>query len=143
MAICDDNKFLLFLDIIIENRVDMFIKNAVQIQLAIITLEIALTAFWRLAGIESAMVIGHSLGEYVALYAAGVLSLVDTLYLVGNRAFMLLERCESGFCAMVAVSISVITVRDHLKRLPSSFCSVACINSPSAIVVSGTARDLV
>lgn len=142
VAICDDNKFPSFLDIITDDGVDVSTKDAAQIQLAIITLEIALTALWRSAGIEPAMVIGHSLGEYAALYAAGVLSLVDTLYLVGNRALMLLERCESGSCTMLAVSTSVMIVRDHLKRLPPSSCSVACINSPSATVVSGTNEDL-
>lgn len=142
VAICDDNKFPSFLDIITDGGVDVSTKDAAQIQLATVTLEIALTAFWRSAGIEPAMVMGHSLGEYAALYAAGVLSLADTLYLVGNRALMLLERCESGSCAMLAVSTSVITVRDHLKRFPSSSCGVACINSPSATVVSGTAEDL-
>lgn len=142
VALCDDNKFPSFLDIITDDGVDVSTKDAAQIQLAVITLEIALTAFWRSAGIEPQMVMGHSLGEYAALHAAGVLSLADTLYLIGNRALMLLERCESRSCAMLAVSTSVTTVRDHLKRLPSSSCGVACINSPSATVVSGTAEDL-
>jgi 3-oxoacyl-(acyl-carrier-protein) synthase/malonyl CoA-acyl carrier protein transacylase len=142
VAICSDNRFPSFLDIITDDGVDVSTKDAAQIQLAVITLEIALTAFWRTAGIEPQMVMGHSLGEYAALHAAGVLSLADTLYLVGNRALMLLERCESGTCAMLAVSASVTTVQDHLKRLPSSSCGVSCINSPSATVVSGTAEDL-
>lgn len=86
VAICDGNKFPSFLDIITSDAVDVSIKDATQIQLAVITLEIALTAFWRSAGIEPAMVMGHSLGEYAALHAAGVLSLADTLYLVGHRA---------------------------------------------------------
>lgn len=140
VAICDGNKFPSFLDIITAGGVDVSTKDATQIQLAVITLEIALTAFWRSAGIEPAMVMGHSLGEYAALHAAGVLSLADTLYLVGRRAQMLLERCESGSCTMLAVSTSVATVKGLL--LPSSSCGVACINSPSATVVSGTAEDL-
>ncbi|KIM92530.1 hypothetical protein OIDMADRAFT_62490 [Oidiodendron maius Zn] len=141
MEICDNNKFPSFLDIITDDGVDLSTKDAAQIQLAVITLEIALTAFWRSAGIEPAMVMGHSLGEYAALHAAGVLSLADTLYLVGNRALLFLKQCESGSCGMLAVSTSVTTVRDHLKRLQSS-CDVACINSPSATVISGTAKDL-
>lgn len=139
-AICNDNRFPSFLDIITDDRVDMSFKDAAQIQLAVITLEIALTAFWRSTGIEPAMVMGHSLGEYAALHAAGVLSLADTLYLVGHRAQLLLERCEPGSCAMLSVSASLATVRDHL--LQSSSCGLACINSPNATVVSGTAEDL-
>ncbi|KAK5988542.1 Non-reducing polyketide synthase curS2 [Cladobotryum mycophilum] len=142
VAICESYKFAPFLDIITDDGIDMSTQNALQTQLAVLTLEIALTSFWRSAGIEPAMVMGHSLGEYAALHAAGVLSLADTLYLVGKRALLLLERCESGSCAMLAVSGSVATVRDHLKRHQSSSCDVACINSPNATVVSGTVEDL-
>lgn len=140
VAICDGNKFPSFLDIIADDGVDVSNKDTAQIQLAVITLEIALTAFWRSAGIEPAMVMGHSLGEYAALHAAGVLSLADTLYLVNHRAQMLLERCEPESCAMLSVLTSVATARDHL--LQSSSCGVACINSPRATVISGTAEDL-
>ena len=142
-AICAFHKFPSFLDIIITDAVDMSTRNAAQVQLAVVTLEIALTAFLRFsAGIEVAMVIGHSLGEYAALYAAGVLSLTDTLYLVGQRARLLLERCEPNSCAMLSVSASAAIVRDHLARLGNSSCEMACINSPNATVVSGTAEDL-
>lgn len=44
-------------------------------------------------------------------------------------------------CAMLSTSTFVTTVRDHLKQLLFSSCGVACINSPSATVVSGTAED--
>ncbi|KAI1771029.1 non-reducing polyketide synthase [Hypoxylon cercidicola] len=142
VSICNGNKFPTFVDIITDAGVDVSTKDAAQIQLAVVTLELALTAFWRSAGVEPAMVIGHSLGEYAALHAAGVLSLADTLYLVGSRALMLLERCEAGVCSMLSVSAPVATVRDRLAQLPSSSCGVACINSPSATVVSGTAEDL-
>jgi iterative type I PKS product template protein len=144
VALCAANGFPPFLDIITDSAVDVSArgKNAAQIQLAVVTLEVALTAFWRSAGIAPAMVMGHSLGEYAALHAAGVLSLTDTLYLVGQRARLLLERCEPDSCAMLSVSTSVATVREHLAQLGESSCDVACINSPSATVISGTAEDL-
>ncbi|KAL4960754.1 uncharacterized protein BDV14DRAFT_181842 [Aspergillus stella-maris] len=143
-SICAGNGFPHFLDIIIDDGVDVSAKNAAQVQLAVLTLEMALTHFWRSAGIEPAMVMGHSLGEYAALHASGVLSLADALYLVGHRALILQERCESGSCSMLSVSTSVANVRDHLSRSQSSFssCSVACINSPSSTVVSAAAEDL-
>ncbi|KAG8156824.1 hypothetical protein KVR01_013237 [Diaporthe batatas] len=116
--------------------------NTVQVQLATITVELALTAFWRSAGLEPSLVIGHSLGEYAALHAAGVLSMADTLYLVGSRAIMLLERCEPGSCSMLSVTASAEIVRKCLAKLPPSSCEVACINTPTATVVSGTTEDL-
>jgi iterative type I PKS product template protein len=142
VAICSANNFPVFLDIITDTGADMSKKNAAQVQLAVLTLEMALTHFWRSAGIEPAMVIGHSLGEYAALHAAGTLSLSDALYLIGHRALLLLERCESGSCSMLSVSTSVENVQNHLDRLPSSSCSIACINCPNATVVSGTTEDL-
>lgn len=141
--ICASQKFPPFLDIITTDTTDISTKNAAQIQLAVVTLQISLTAFWRFsAGIEPAMVIGHSLGEYAALNAAGVLSLTDTLYLVGQRALLLLERCEPNSCAMLSVSASAATVREHLAQLGESSCKVACINSPISTVISGKAEDL-
>ena len=142
VAICDNNNFPSFLDIIAIDGVDMSTKDAARIQLAVVTLEVALTAFWRAVGIEPALVMGHSLGEFAALHAAGVLSLADTLYLVGRRAIMLLERCEPGSCAMLAVATSAATVQSHLTQRQPSTCSVACLNSPSATVISGVAEDL-
>ena len=138
--ICHDNGFPPFLDIIADEGAPL--GNAAQIQLAIVTLEIALTALWRSAGVEPAMVIGHSLGEYAALHAAGVVSLADTLYLVGQRATMLLERCEADSCAMLSVTTGVETARRHLDKIQPSTCGVACINSPKATAVSGTSEDL-
>ena len=139
-AICASHQFPPFLDIITTDAVDMSTKDAAQIQLAVVTLEIALTAFWRSsAGIEPAMVIGHSLGEYAALHAAGVLSLTDTLYLVGQRARLLLKRCALNSYSMLSVSASATMVRDQLE---DSSCGVACINSPNATVISGKTEDL-
>ena len=141
-SICAGYDFPPFLDIITNETVNVSTKDASQVQLAVLTLEMALTHFWRSAGIEPTMVIGHSLGEYAALHAAGVLSLADALYLVGHRSLLLLERCESDSCSMLSVSMPVDEVRTQLPRTRSSSCNVACINSSTSTVVSGTAEDL-
>ena len=83
---------------------------------------------------------GHRLGEYAAMYAAGVLSLADTLYLVGHRCQMLVERCETSSCAMLSIPLPVATIRAHLQGVPS--CGLACINSSSTTVVSGPIEQL-
>lgn len=142
VGVCDSSGFPAFLDIITDETVDLLTKNAAQTQLATVTLEIALTAFWRSTGIVPVMVIGHSLGEYAALQAAGVLSITDALYLVGHRARLLLERCEPDSCAMLSISAPVDIVRKHLAQLGDTSCDIACINSPNATVISGTIEDL-
>ncbi|CAG8971037.1 hypothetical protein HYALB_00005275 [Hymenoscyphus albidus] len=142
-SICEEHKFSAFADIIIDKNVDFSTKDTIQTQLAVVTLEIGLAAFWRSCGIQPSMVMGHSLGEYVALHISGVLSLADVLYLVGHRARMFLERCEAGACAMLAVSAPAAAVQDMLDQTPSSSCTIACINSSNATVVSGTTDDVV
>ena len=142
VELCATNKFPPFLDIITDSSCDVDSKNAAQIQLAVVTLEIGLTAFWRSAGIVPAMVMGHSLGEYAALHAAGVLSLADTLHLIGKRAGLLLDQCEPNSCAMLSIAAPLATVEARLAQRKDSSCGVACINSPSATVISGTAADL-
>ncbi|KAI8163499.1 Non-reducing polyketide synthase hmp3 [Colletotrichum sp. SAR 10_70] len=115
--------------------------NTAQTQLAVLALEIGLATFWRRRGVEPDLVMGHSLGEYAALHVAGVLSLADALYLVGSRATLAMQKCNSqGVCAMLAVAASADVVRDLLRNLDidADKCSVACVNSPSASVVSGT-----
>lgn len=141
-ATCKETEFPAFADIIHDDNVDIESKNTAQIQLAIVTLEIALVAFWRAADLQPRMVIGHSLGEYAALHTAGVLSLTDTLYLVGTRAVLLLERCEAGSCAMLVLSTSEANVRRYTEGRPDSSCEIACLNGPDATVVSGTIEDL-
>ncbi|KAF3001767.1 t1pks [Curvularia kusanoi] len=93
-ALCRAEGFPAFIDIITDPSVDLTAKAAVQIQLAIVALEMSLTAFWRSTGLEPNIVMGHSLGEYAALYAAGVLSMADVLHLVGTRGLLLQDRCE-------------------------------------------------
>ena len=141
-SICEEQNFPSFLDIITNNNVEMSTKNTIQTQLAVVTLEISLAALWRSSGIQPSMVMGHSLGEYAALQVSGVLSLADMLYLVGNRARLLLERCEADTCAMIVVSTSAEAVQELLNTRPHSSCGIACINSPGATVISGSTGDI-
>lgn len=153
--ICDGFGFPQFLDIITEtktgtdtdranNAASSPAWNTAQTQLATVTLEIGLATFWKRMGVEPALVIGHSLGEYAAMHVAGVLSLADTLYLVGSRAALAMQKCQRGTYAMLAVSAPAADLQDLLKTLglneerAGQSCSVACINSPSASVLSGT-----
>lgn len=113
--VCSDHQFPDFIDIITDRNIDISTKSPLQIQLSLVALEIGLAAFWKSIGVLPDMVVGHSLGEYAAMYAAGVLSLGDVLYLVGRRAALLLERCEIGSCSMLALNASVDTVQAHLQ----------------------------
>ncbi|KZN88913.1 Conidial yellow pigment biosynthesis polyketide synthase [Penicillium chrysogenum] len=143
VSISEEHGFPQFLHLITEGSIDMSVQSTVQTQLAVLTLEIGLAAFWGSVGVQPSMVIGHSLGEYAALHISGVLSLADVLYLVGCRALLLLERCELDTCSMLSVSIPERDVQDFLGSRPGySSCDVACINSPVATVISGGTEDI-
>nr|C5H882.1 RecName: Full=Non-reducing polyketide synthase rads2; Short=NR-PKS rads2; AltName: Full=Radicicol biosynthesis cluster protein s2 [Floropilus chiversii]ACM42403.1 RADS2 nonreducing polyketide synthase [Floropilus chiversii] len=141
--ICEEHGFPSFLHLVTDDGIDMSTATTVQTQLAVLVLEIGLAAFWKSVGVQPSMVVGHSLGEYAALHVAGVLSLVDVLYLVGRRALLLLERCEEGAFTMLAVSMTATAALDFLQSHPQySSCSVSCINSPTATVISGSTEQI-
>ncbi|KDN68164.1 putative beta-ketoacyl synthase domain-containing protein [Colletotrichum sublineola] len=132
-----------FVSLIIDAEADMASMTTAQTQLAVLALEVGLVAFWNSVGLQPAMVMGHSLGEYAALYAAGVLSLADVIYLVGRRAALLLERCEADTFVMLSVSMPATEVQAFLdSHTQYSTCSISCINSTTATVISGSADDI-
>ncbi|KAF2676586.1 polyketide synthase [Lentithecium fluviatile CBS 122367] len=114
-------------------------STEVASQLALVCIQIALSDLWRSWGVLPAVVIGHSLGEYAALYAAGVLSVADTIYLVGTRATLLEKRCTVGTHAMLAVRASLEDVEKLLQSTADSEgrCELACANQPTGHVVAG------
>ncbi|KAF8428551.1 conidial pigment polyketide synthase PksP/Alb1 [Tirmania nivea] len=108
-------------------------------QLGTACMQMALTRLWASWGVKPAVVVGHSLGEYAALNAAGVLSISDTIYLVGKRAQLLQERCTMGSHGMLAVKAAVTTIQ---ARSLGQYLEIACINGPEDTVLSGTNQDI-
>ncbi|MBI0300725.1 acyltransferase domain-containing protein, partial [Streptomyces sp. PRKS01-29] len=94
---------------------------------------------WRSYGVEPSAVIGHSQGEIAAACVAGALSLEDAARVVALRSRAL--RALSGLGGMVSVSLPVEAVRERLERWGERL-SVAAVNGPLAVVVSGDADAL-
>ena len=139
---CDSLDLPQVLDIFTDPNIDLSTKSTVQIQLAIVFLEIAVADLLISWGIRPSLLIGHSLGEYTAMCISGVLSVTDTLYLVGKRSLLLQERCKSGAYAMLAVGASVEQLEPILSTAQFQSCQVACINSPKRTVISGPVENL-
>ena len=109
------------------------------IQLALVCVQMALVKLWQSWGIRPSVVIGHSLGEYVALNAAGVLSSDDTIHLVGRRAQLLQEMCSAGTHVMLAVKAPFAEIERAATSL--SF-EVACLNTAYDTVLCGSVENV-
>lgn len=105
-------------------------------QLGMASLQMALTELLVSWGVKPSAVIGHSLGEYAGLHAAGVLSASDVIYLVGTRATLLEKHCQQGTHAMLAVKAEMNVVNGLLSHSGCG-CELACLNQPTGQVIAG------
>ena len=100
-------------------------------QPAIFAVSYALAKLWEALGIKPAVLIGHSIGEFVAAVVAGTLSLKDALSLVAARGAAM-QLLPSG--AMLAVRAS----REELSPYLDPAVDLAAENAPRSVVLSGT-----
>jgi [acyl-carrier-protein] S-malonyltransferase len=83
---------------------------------------------------------GHSLGEWTALYAAGVISFEDTLRVLKARGEFIQAACEANPGGMLAV---IGLDKEPLEKIAAEAgVTLANINSPGQTVLSGTADAL-
>ncbi len=94
----------------------------------------ALAELWRSWGVEPAMVMGHSVGEFAAACVAGVFSLEDGLRLIARRAELMQSLPSGG--AMAAVLAAEDRVRPHLAAFAGRV-EIAALNGPESVVISG------
>src|SRR6185503_18802603 len=89
-----------------------------------------------------AFVAGHSLGEYSALVAAGVLDFADALRTVRKRGTYMQEAVPIGVGAMAAVlGLDIETIEEGCAEASQGqVCSPANINSPSQVVIAGNSE---
>ncbi|WP_017186324.1 ACP S-malonyltransferase [Alkalibacillus haloalkaliphilus] len=97
------------------------------------------------ARIEPAMVAGHSLGEYSALYAAGALSFEDALKAVHERGKLMEQAVPSGQGTMAAVlgldDDTILKITQDITNNGATV-NVANYNCPGQTVISGTVEGV-
>jgi len=90
-----------------------------------------------------AFVAGHSVGEYAALVAAGVISFPDALRLVARRGELMAQApVEGGMAAVIGLERSVIDEVIASLASPADLV-VANDNAPGQVVISGTSASLI
>ncbi|KAK8055200.1 fusarubin cluster-polyketide synthase [Apiospora rasikravindrae] len=122
------------LPVIFSDQRDLDSFSTTVVQLANVGMQIALHKMWASWNVRPSSVVGHSLGMYAALNAAGVLSDADTVYLVGKRGELLEQHCTRDTHAMLVVKGSVDRIAETLQGYEYE---VSCVNSPTETVLAG------
>ena len=117
-------------------REQMFAGDAAALMATAVTqpatfcLEYALAKLWQARGLAPRVMLGHSVGEFVAAALAGVMTVADAARLVARRGALMHARPGGS---MLSVRLGAETLR---TRLPAAL-SLAADNAPSACVVAG------
>lgn len=103
-------------------------------QPTLFTIEYALAEMWRSWGVTPTMVMGHSVGEYVAACIAGAFSLEDGLALIAERGRLMQSLPRDGMMAVVFASAERLSA--ELAQYQDTV-SIAAVNGPENVVLSG------
>lgn len=98
-----------------------------------LALQVALTRAWRARGLEPHAIVGHSVGEVGAAWAAGVLELREAFRLTWHRCR--LQQPMVGTSSMMAVGAPTNVIAPLLSDYPG--LEIAAYNSPEALTLSG------
>lgn len=127
----DENLYeILFADLNDVQAPEKMRQTAIS-QALLFTIEYALAKLWTSLGIKADIMIGHSLGEYVAACLAGVFSLQDALQIIAVRG-KLLQSLPTG------TMISLEATKEEIKPYLGNGISVAAENSEFHYVLSGS-----
>ena len=124
------------------NGSDEDLMKTINSQPCILTVSLAaLEALRENVDVEVAMTAGHSLGEYAAMYAAGVVNLETVLKLIQKRANLMNEAAEKTSGSMAAVlgldNETVIKLTNEMNNV-----YVANFNSPGQVVITGDKEEI-
>jgi [acyl-carrier-protein] S-malonyltransferase len=116
------------------------LNSTVNTQPVMLTAGYAVYRAWRDAGgPEPVMVAGHSLGEYTALVAAGVIAFRDAVPMVRFRALAMQEAVPIGTGAMAAIlGLDDDAVRAAcVEAAQGEIVEAVNFNAPSQVVIAG------
>jgi len=110
-------------------------------QPALLTTSTMISDLLQKNGVKPDFTIGHSLGEYSALVASGVLTFEDGVQIVHERGLFMNEAVPAGEGAMAAIlgmeESALKTVTDTVTA-EGNIVQLANLNCPGQIVISGT-----
>ena len=114
------------------------LKQTVNTQPALVAMSIAaLEALKSKCKIEPAFVAGHSLGEYCALFASGVMDLKTTFLAIQKRAELMQNASKGGKMAAVLNASEDVLEKGLEEGRKLGYVDVANYNSPVQVVITG------
>lgn len=99
-------------------------------------IQCALVEMLRAWGVQADMIVGHSLGDFAAAVAVGVLSLADGMKIVCERGRLM----QQAVGAMISVLATIEDVTPLIAEMDD--VAIGVINSPTSIVVSGGSNNI-
>ena len=124
------------LQVIYHDPDDTLINQTIYTQPALFAFEYSLAQLWKSWGVEPSVMLGHSVGEYVAACVAGVFSLEDGLRLIAKRADLMQQLPAGGMMAVLFANRERVT--QALTDLGSNQVAIATANGPENNVISGS-----
>ena len=117
------------------------IKQTQITQPAILTANVAMMRLLYQFDIKPDVTMGHSLGEYGAAVAAGVLSFPDAIRAVTTRGTAMANIKVPDCGKMAAIAASVDKIEPELKKI-SGYVAVANKNCPTQTVIAGESKSV-
>lgn len=123
---------------ILEDEFAHLLSSTLYSQIGIFCVEFGLLRLWESWGVIPEAVMGHSLGEFVAAVAAGMLKPLDALKMVATRSKLINVLPSSG---MLVVARDLGTCKMEMSRAfgnSNQYLDIAAVNSQQQTVVSGS-----
>ncbi|BAQ66805.1 type I polyketide synthase [Geminocystis sp. NIES-3709] len=121
-------------EVLFEEKNESLLNQTIYTQPALFVIEYALAKLWLRYGIQPSIVMGHSVGEYVAATLAGVFSLDDGLKLIAYRGKLMQKLPLDG--GMLCLFTSLDNVKNLINQYNNQV-EISAINGDNNIVISG------
>lgn len=114
------------------------LRETAHAQICVLTHALMLLRVTDRMGLQPDAALGHSVGEFAALVAGGVLTEDDALVLVAGRGRAMAAACDAQAGGMAALRADIDTVTSELIAPYGDGVWVAAENAPSQVVLGGT-----
>jgi acyl transferase domain-containing protein/NAD(P)-dependent dehydrogenase (short-subunit alcohol dehydrogenase family)/acyl carrier protein len=124
-----------------KDQTESILKNTRNTHPAMMYSSLVMFKALQYLGVNAHYMVGHSLGEIIALTAAGTVSQHDALMMMDHRSRSFIEMKTDDPGKMIALRNDLKYVKDLIQK---SGCEVfpANINSPEQTIVSGTTKSI-